>query len=341
MPCLKILNLSHNYIGCGGAVQLVSSLRSSHLREMNMTGTGISDPDFECLASYIHSTTSLQWLSIGENDISVESIASLCKALSDNSSMRSLDMSDCHLTRSHCECLGQLLRQPIHCMIEELQLQMCSLTSDGVGEVVSGLSDNHALRVLNLRRNQIRSEGTVTLATMLKTNSSLEMLDLEWCSIGSSGGVELGAALVTNKTLKKLRLDRNSLGNDGLRGLSVGIVNNSSLEELYLNWCNIGSSGGVELGVALERNKTLRVLKLSGNALKEDGVRGLCVGLEKNSSLDLLELRGYESAVEEGVSLLLKCVEEKKTSLKRLVLSKRHKRHIASYLLSRCQVEWW
>ena len=242
MPCLETLSLrSNSRIGCGGAVQLVSSLHSSKLRELYMSETGISDPDFECLASYIHSTTSLQELSIERNDISVESIDSLCKALSANSSMRRLDMSDCHLTTSHCLCLGQLLRHPIHCKIEELDLSGCSLTSDGVGEVVSGLSDNHTLRKLRLNSNQIGSEGVVAIATMLKTNTSLE----------------------------RLELSRNALGDDGVRGLSEGLETNSSLEELVLN--------------------------------------------------------GDKSLGEEGVSLLLKCVEEKNTSLKRLVLPVKYK----------------
>ena len=283
MPCLETLYLSHNSrIGCGGAVQLVSSLHSSKLRELDMSGTGISDPDFECLASYIHSTTSLQRLSIRRNDISVESIDSLCKALSANSSMRRLDMSYCHLTTSHCVCLGQLLRHPIHCKIEELNLSECGLTSDGVGEVVSGLSDNHTLRELTLNRSQIGSEGAVAIATMLKTNSSLKMLELGWCSIGSSGGVELGRAL--------------------------------------------------------ERNKTLRMLWLAGNALGDDGVRGLSEGLETNCSLEMLRLSGDESLGEEGVSLLLKCVEEKNTSLKRLWLPKKFKRDTSR---ARCEVVWW
>ena len=169
MPCLEILDLSNNsHIECGGAVQLLSSLHGSKLRQLDMEKTGINDPDFECLASYIHSTTSLQELLIGRNDISVESIDSLCRALSTNSSMRLLDMNDCHLTTSHCVCLRQLLRHPIHCKIEKLYLRNCSLTSDGVGEVMSGLSDNHTLRKLNLIYNQIRS-GAVTIATMLKT----------------------------------------------------------------------------------------------------------------------------------------------------------------------------
>ena len=286
MPCLETLDLSLNpLIGCGGAVQLVSSLHSSKLRVLNMSRTGISDPDFECIASYIHSTTSLESLDIAGNDISVESTDSLCKALSANSSMRRLDMPYCHLTTSHCVCLGQLLRHPIHCKIEELELRSCSMTSDGVGEVVSGLSDNQTLRLLNLSGNPIGSEGAVAVATMLKRNSSLETL--------------------------------------------------------WLLGCSIGSSGGVELGVALERNKTLRVLGLSGNAIGEDGARGLCVGLENNSSLEKLYLSGDESLGEEGVSLLLKCVEEKNRSLKTLKLPKKYKRDIPSALQSRCHVEWW
>ena len=286
MPCLERLDLTRNsLIGCGGAVQLVSSLHSSKLRELSMSGTGISDPDFECIASYIHSTTSLESLNIGENDISVESIDLLCKGLSANSSMRRLYMDHCHLTTSHCVCLGQLLRHSIHCKIEELDLSLCSMTSDGVGEVVSGLSDNHTLRELDLSGNQIGSEGAVAVATMLKRNSSLETLRLDICSIGSSGSVELG--------------------------------------------------------VALERNKTLKVLLLNGNAIGDDGVRGLCVGLENNSSLEELYLNSDESLGEERVSLLLKCVEEKNTSLKILWLPVKYKRDISSVLQSRCEVEWW
>ena len=285
MPCLEKLNLSLNSgIGCGGVVQLVSSLHSSKLRELDMSETGISDPDFECLTSYIHSTTSLEELHIGEDEISVESIDSLCKALSANSSMRRLDLWVSPLTTSHCVCLGQLLRQPIHCQIERLNLNDCSLTSDGVGEVMSGLSHNHTLRGLKISYTRIGSEGAVAIATMLKTNRSLERLDLAECGIDSSGGVELGAAL--------------------------------------------------------ERNKTLRYLDLSWNALGYDGVRGLCVGLENNSSLEELWLNGDESLGEEGVSLLLKCLEEKNTSLKKLWLPEKFKRDISSELKSRLYI-WW
>ena len=266
MPCLEILDLSNNsHIGCGGAVQILSSLHSSKLRELDMSRTGINDPDFDCLASYIHSTTSLQKLNIGENDISVESIDSLCKALSTNSSMRSLDINDCHLTTSHCVCLGQLLRHPIHCKIEMLYLSHCSLTSDGVGEVMSGLSDNHTLRDLELRvNNQIRSEGAVTIATMLKTNSSLETLYLDGCSIDSSGGVELGTALERNKTLRELWLSWNTLGDDGVRGLIVGLEKNSSLEELRLHDNSLGEEGvSLLLKCVEEKNTSLKELSLS------------------------------------------------------------------------------
>ena len=169
MPSLETLYLRGNPdVGSGGAVQLMSSLDWSKLRELDMTGTGISDPDFECLARYIHSTTSLEELSIGEKEISVESIGLLCRALSANSSMRILQLSRSHLTTSHCVCLGQLLRQPIQCQIEKLDLRYCELTSDGVGEVMRGLSHNHSLRQLYLRFSQIGSEGAVAMATMLK-----------------------------------------------------------------------------------------------------------------------------------------------------------------------------
>ena len=285
MPCLETLDVSVNPLGCGGAVPLVSSLHSTRLTKLDLHRTAISDPDFKCIANYIHSTTSLEKLDIGgRNDLSVKSIDSLCSALIGNSSVRTLYLSDSNLTTAHCVSLGQLLKHPMQCKIERLDLRSCRMTSDGVGEVMSGLSENQTLRELSLSYNPIGLEGVITMATMLRSNSSLETLDLQSCSIGSSGGVELGAAL--------------------------------------------------------ESNKTLRKLVLGGNALGDDGVRGLCVGLENNSSLKELYLHNDESLGEDGVLLLLKCVEEKNRSLKRLWLPKKYKRDISSALQSRCYVEW-
>ena len=290
MPCLETLYLGHNrLIGSGGSVQLVSSLHSSKLKGLHIYDTGISDPDFESIASYIHSTESLDRLYIGFNHMSVKSIDSFCKALRANSSMRSLGIGGHHLTTSHCVCLGQLLREPIHCQIKELVLKECSMTSDGVAEVMSGLSDNHTLKELNLSENQIGSEGAIAVATMLKRNSSLETLQLDKCSIESSGGGEIG--------------------------------------------------------VALERNTTLKVLGLSGNTIGGDGARGLCAGLENNSSLEELVLGNDVTVGEEGVLLLLKCLEEENRSLKKLVLPKKYRKFSdivsrLSVLQPGCMVAW-
>ena len=251
-PSLETLDLSGNPdIGSGGAVQLMSSLEGLQLRQLEITGTGISHSDFECLARFIRSTTSLEELRIGENEISVESTGLLCRAMSANSSIRILDMSLCHLTTSHCVCLGQLLRQPMQCKMEKLVLGWCKLTSDGVEEVVKGLSDNHSLKELNLSWNKI---GVAAVATMLKTNSSLERLNLGWCGIGSSGGVELGSALERNKTLKVLVLSYNALGDDGVKGLSAGLEKNTSLKELELRGDKSLGEEGVSLLRNLERN---------------------------------------------------------------------------------------
>ena len=123
--------------------------------------------------------------------------------------------------------------------------------------------------------------------------------------------------------------------------MATVLKTNSSLERLNLARCGIGSSGGVELGAALKRNKTLRYLDLSRNKLGDDGVRGLSAGVENNSSLEELRLHGDKSLGEEGVTLLLKTVEEKNTSLKELRLPWQFKRNISRELQSRCRVECW
>ena len=230
--------------------------------EHQATNTGISNPDFESLARYICSTTSLQRLKIGGNDISVESIDTLCEALSAKGSMKLLDMSFCHFATSHCHHIGKLLAQ---CKIEELYLRSCNITSDGVGEVVSRLNNNHTLKRLDLNNNKIRSEGVAFVATMLKENHSLNRLDLADCSIGSRGGVELGAALERNTTLRMLWLSGNALGDDGVKGLCVGLEKNSSLQELRLHADkSLQKEGVLLLPKRLENNRHLKKLSLSG-----------------------------------------------------------------------------
>ena len=281
MPCLEKLDLSDNTsIGCGGAVQLVSSLHTTKLNKLDLTRTGTSDPDFVGVANYIESTEYLEELKMRENKISVEGIDSLCKALSANSSVKTLDIWGCQLTHLHSIHLGNLLIKPMKCQIKKLVLTSCKLTSDGVREIASGLSYNHTLRELILSDNQT---GNV-VATMLKTNSSLERLDLERCGIDSRGGVEFGEALT--------------------------------------------------------KNKTLRFLNLSDNALGDDGVKGLCVGLEENTSLEQLRLNGDTLLGEDGVLLLLKYMQERNASLKKLCLPRWLKMEVPRELNSRCVVEW-
>ena len=148
------------------------------------------------------------------------------------------------------------------------------------------------------------------------------------------------SGLNDNHTLKELYISDNNIRSEGAVAVAKMLRKNTSLERLDLDRCSIGNSGGVELGAALERNKTLRELGLTNNALGDDGVRGLCVGLESNSSLEELYLYSDWSLGEEGVLLLLKCVEEKNRCLKTLILPYKYKREISSALQFRCDVEW-
>ena len=156
---------------------------------------------------------------------------------------------------------------------------------------------------------------------------------------------EVMRGISDNHTIKELNMSENQIGSEGAVAVATMLKRNSSLETLQLDKCSIESSGCEELGVALEKNTTLKVLGLSGNTIGGDGVRGLCDGLETNSSLEELDLGNDVTVGEEGVLLLLKCVEEKNRSLKKLVLPRKYRKFPdvvsrLSVLQSECMVAW-
>ena len=70
MSRLEDLWLSNNWIGSGGAVEVIKALCGSGVKGLQLSNTGIGEPDCEALCELLKSSNSLQQLYINQNSLS-------------------------------------------------------------------------------------------------------------------------------------------------------------------------------------------------------------------------------------------------------------------------------
>lgn len=153
-----------------------------------------------------------------------------------------------NLTDKCCPALATILSTK-ESYLRELDLGYNSISDDGVGKLVEGLSD---------------------------PNCRLKTLRLQGCEMTSHACKYLATALTQSLKLKELDLSRNEIGDDGLRHLANGLRScECKLETLKLSQCNIEERGCCYLASALQRNPCLKVLDLSINMIRDKGANEL------------------------------------------------------------------
>ena len=264
MSMLEELTLGGNPIGSGGAVEVIKALCGSGAKQLLLYNTGIGEPDCEALCELLKSSHSLQHLRIDENNLSLESVASIITGLSHNSSLTTLHISNSHFSMANVDSLASVLKDHSKCALTNLYLEDCHISSEGAVEVAAVLSKNTTLKHLDLSHNPIGEhvEGVTVVAKMLVENKTLTWLYLQDCHISSEGAVELAAALCKNSTLKRLFLAHNPIGVEGASSMSDMLQHNTSLEYLYLHDDSVGEEGVHQLINSLKHNQTLRQLWL-------------------------------------------------------------------------------
>ena len=216
-------------------------------------------------------------------------VVSLSKALSVNSSLTNLDLSENSIGASGAASLSQALA--VNSSLTNLKLNLNGICHPGAAFLSQALAVNSSLTNLDLSENGIGDPGAASLSQALAVNSSLTNLKLNLNSICHPGAAFLSQALAVNSCLTNLDLSKNSLGDPGAASLSQALAVNSSLTNLDLSENSIGDSGAVSLSQALAVNSSLTNLDLRANSIGDSGAASLSQALAVNSSLTNLDLR--------------------------------------------------
>ncbi|XP_038656820.1 NACHT, LRR and PYD domains-containing protein 3-like isoform X2 [Scyliorhinus canicula] len=214
---LKDLDLGNNKLGDSGVTALSVALR-----------------DLAC---------KLQKLELYENILTDSCAQDLASILSTNQSLMELNLGNNKLGDSGVKLLSVALRTP-DCKIQKLLLYKNHVSHSCAEDLVSVLSTNRSLTVLNLNNNKLGDSGVKILSEALRNpDSKMQKLGLDNVGLTDLCAPELTSALRTNHSLKILELGSNHFTDQTIPVLGSLIWMCKSLEWIGL-WGNQFSSNG-------------------------------------------------------------------------------------------------
>ncbi|XP_067835818.1 NACHT, LRR and PYD domains-containing protein 3-like [Heptranchias perlo] len=200
--------------------------------------------------------------------------------------------------------LSAALRNP-YCKIQKMRLNNVGLTDSCTEDLVSALSTNRSLTVLNLSNNKLRDSGVKRLSAALRNpNCKIQELWLDFNDLTASCIDDLVSALSTNRSLTDLNLGNNKLGDSGVKLLFAALRNpDCKIQELRLDRADLTDSCTEDLVSTLSTNRSLTGLNLGNNKLGDSGVKLLSAAL-RNPDCKIQKLRL------DGVGLTDSCTED-------------------------------
>ena len=288
----SVRDISKRFSFCLGCLSKHGSLVCTFGEHLHISYLKLQSPiwghQVVSLSKALSVNSSLTHLDLSDNSIGDSEAASLSQALAVNSSLTNLDLSANGIGDSGAASLSQALA--INSSLTNLDLSGTSIGDSGAASLSQALAVNSSLTNLDLSYNNIHGSGAASLSQALSVNSSLTNLDLSDNNIRGSGAASLSQAFAVNSSLTNLDLSRNLIGTAGAASLSQALAVNSSITKLDLTGNSIGDSGAASLSHALAVNSSLTILDLSRNLIGTSGAASLSQALAVNCTLTKLDL---------------------------------------------------
>ncbi|XP_072891835.1 NACHT, LRR and PYD domains-containing protein 3-like [Hemitrygon akajei] len=243
---IKHLDLENRHIQCEGIQRLGPGLHKC--QELRLSGNDLGDSGMKLVSAALRNPAcKIQKLglnSVGLTDCGAEDLAS---ALSTYPSLTGLDLSYNKLGDSGVKLVSAALRNP-ECKIQKLGLMDVGLTDSGAEDLVSALSTNSSLTLLNLSNNELGDSG-VKLVSVALRNPECKIQNLWLYNVGlkDSGAEDLASAFSTNSSLTVLNLKSNWLKDRSVPALRRLILTNLSLKWIGLEGNRFSRTGKKEL----------------------------------------------------------------------------------------------
>jgi Ran GTPase-activating protein (RanGAP) involved in mRNA processing and transport len=261
-------------------------------------------------ATALASNTSIQNISLHDNNISDEGVRSMASALKNNNTLRCINLSGNTISKAGAQYLAEALM--VNTSLDKIYLQSNKIGDEGVRSLAGSLKNNNTLVYIFLCGNQISKVGAKFLADALMVNTKLESINLNGNMIGD-GVKSLAKALKVNKTLKRINLSGCKISEVDAQFLAEALMVSTSLVVISLSNNKIGDAGVQRLCAALQVNSTLKSIDLNGNKISKVGARFLAEALMINTSLDNIYLQFNNVGNKVGMQRLCAALKVTKT----------------------------
>ncbi|CAI9534167.1 unnamed protein product [Staurois parvus] len=234
---------------CEAFCQPGCSVKMLALFENQLTSSSCED-----FRSVILTNRTLTSLNLRDNKLGDSGVKLLCEGLCDpGCTVQEMELATCELTQASCMDLRSVLSTSRS--LTKLSLTWNSLEDSGVKLLCEGLGDPRCiLQELELYGCDLSSSSLQDLASALLTNQSLTSLDLAGNKFEDSGVKQLCEALQTpGCTLQTVRVGYCELTSSCTEEFMAVIDANTSLEELDVSFGYEDVAPPVDLDVMLLR----------------------------------------------------------------------------------------
>ena len=253
---------------------IVTSIKSSKLEKLSLSGCFNSKADLAIFNSVFSSENNLTEINFSNNNFNIPSILA-----------------------------NSLLNYDINKKLTSINFSYCDLSEDDINIVAKYIEESPLIKICDLSENNLTQKSCFKIGMMLEKNSSLEKLNLMNCKLNAQNIT----CILTNKGSKELKyliLNFNALGDLGIIGLNSFLKNSPKLEILELVSINGNDLGFSNLlncikscesikVVHFERNKltknSIDVIKNSNEELKNKQIKLFLNKIEGEKNLENLE----------------------------------------------------
>jgi len=263
LPCLRVLDLTENYVNAAGCKFITSSIASNVLQELAL---GFNHIKSEQQTPDLPDHLGLDRFALTHLDVRH-------------------NMLKCNLHNSILKCLAVSAGR-----LQDLDLSYNDMLAHGVSFLSQSLKSCSALRRLVLAGNSMQNEGFCLLMCVLSPPSGAGGIALHSLDVGDNGLTDCAAAqfarcLSTNRilhnTLHDVSFSSNCLYDVGVRAIVEALLP-CRMSRLCLSHTKCGENAGIILGSAVQVWPTLRVVHIHENNLCDTSLLMLAVGLCNN-----------------------------------------------------------
>ncbi|KAK3260834.1 hypothetical protein CYMTET_30231 [Cymbomonas tetramitiformis] len=262
----RVARLSHCGLAFKGATALAECLvNNAHVQELRVADNAFDEDAFVCLVKGIKQNKCIERLELSKNpgpgDRGIKELAVILnRYLHKMQILTELKLSSVNLTDRQVNELSKHLSQ--NRSVRTLDLSGNCIGDVGAGSLGVVFTENTTLRDVNLSWNNIKSPGAKVLAHGLKDSFSIHKFNISWNGLGDTGGGFFGEMMYTNNSIKELDMSYARVGVDACMVIAEGLKKNMRLEYLSLNGNPLGEEGGRLLMAAVEVSASLKHIGL-------------------------------------------------------------------------------